>query len=75
MHLIKIGWCHSLFSEGKEQVTSEYPQGWRHQINDEIIIYKKESDIMFLFGHDDVIKGMIMPSLILSCNDHVLLDQ
>ena len=25
MHLIKMGWCHSLFLAGKEQVTSEYP--------------------------------------------------
>ena len=39
MHLIKIGWCHSLFSVGKEQVTPEYP--WVDAIkNIEIIIYK-----------------------------------
>ena len=23
-HAIKMGWCHSLFLAGKEQVTSEY---------------------------------------------------
>ena len=26
MHSINIGWCHSLFVPGKEQVTSEFPR-------------------------------------------------
>ena len=32
--------CHSLFSVGKEQVTSEYPRGLTSSKNVAIIIYK-----------------------------------
>ena len=47
MHLIKIGWCHSLFVAGKEQVTSEFP---RVDVikNVEIIIYKQKSDFYII---------------------------
>ena len=27
MHSIKIGWCHSLFLDGKELVALQYPRG------------------------------------------------
>ena len=47
MHSIKIGWCHSLFVAGKEQVTSEFP---RVDVikNVEIIIYKQKSDFYII---------------------------
>ena len=61
MHLIKRGWCHSLFWVGMEQVTSEYPRGW--------------SDIMSPFGLDDVVSylGMMMSWLTLISAGHVLI--